>query len=516
MRKRNQQTVIEKTIEQYQQLRDIWRVDPILYARTRIGINPTKQQQEMLRAIAVPGARVTVRAGHGVGKTTCLAIIIWWHLECFDFCKIPCTAPTASQLRLVLWSELNKVLRRADEQAVRDDLDKAFYLSNLFKVTQDRIYDPTPKSEWFAVARTARRDQADALQGFHASDVNITSDDKAVQRDGSGGAILFVIEEASGVPDEIYVVAEGAMTSLNARSIMVGNPTKNTGFFAKSHKEARAEYTVLHFSVTDSPLADPKYREGLIRKWGEGSNVVRVRADGEFPKQDDDVLISLELTEAALARDPVANDGTKKILGVDVARFGDDRTVFVLRQGRAIRHIEVHSKQDTMVTAGRAADLFRRMDASAIHVDVIGIGAGVVDRLKELGLPVVGVNVADSATVRPVNAARDRRGNLTPDDKFGRQDMLPHSMKEYLWLEMSDWFAEEEPVLCEHAASWRDHAEDLAGECATVRYTFNSSGKLLVESKDDMKKRGLRSPDIADALAVTFAPNRVSIWELLV
>jgi hypothetical protein len=470
----------------------------------------------MLRAIAPSGAKVTVRAGHGVGKTTCLAIIIWWHLECFDFCKIPCTAPTASQLRLVLWSELRKILRKADEQS---ELTNFVKLSDMFNVTQDQI--SVTGTEWYAVARTARRDQPDALQGFHASDVTITADDVAVQRSSSGGAILFVIEEASGVPDEIYTVAEGALTSKGARLIMVGNPVRSTGFFADSHLKAShvSSYTQLHFSVRESPLAEPEYREKLVRKYGEGSNIVRVRADGEFPKQDADVLISVEATEMALARNAIPPDyAARCILGVDVARFGDDRTTYVVRQGRAIRHIEVRAKEDTMTTAGRSLDIARRFNVAAIHVDVIGIGAGVVDRLneqqREHGFTVVAVNVSDAATVRPKTL--DRHANLMPDDKFGKQDVFPRSMKEYLWLAMKDWFDEEEPVLIDgDACEWSDHAKDMAAECATVRYSFDSSGKLVVESKDSMKDRGLTSQDLAEALACTLSPDRLRVWDRL-
>ena len=110
----------------------------------------------------------------------------------------------------------------------------------------------------------------------------------------------------------------------------------------------------------------------------------------------------------------------------------------------------------------------------------------------------------------------DRRSNALPDDKFGKREMFPRSMKEYLWLSMKDWFDNEEPVLHDgESVEWMDYARDMAAECATVRYTFDSAGKLVVESKDSMKKRGLLSPDLAEALACTFAPNRLSIWERL-
>ena len=480
-------------------------------------MNPTRQQQQLLEAIEPPGAKVSVRAGHGVGKTTALAIAIWWHLECFDYCRIPCTAPTASQLRLVLWSELSKVQRRADDQAKKLGFDPAFYLSNLFTKNQDLIFDPNAQNEWNAIARTARRDQPDALQGFHATDLEIDENDQAVQRSETGGALMFVIEEASGVPDEIFEVAEGALSSSGSRLIMVGNPVRNTGFFAASHQKDRSAYTALHFRCADSPLTDPSYRPKLVKKYGEGSNVVRVRADGEFPKQDDDVLIPLEQTELALTRPASPSTGAKRILGVDVARFGDDRTTFVVREGNRVLYIEVCAKQDTMQTTGKAVHLARLWQAGAIHVDVIGIGSGVVDRLTEMKAEVqatvVGVNVADSASMTPTS--RNKRANRAPEDKFGTQDMVPRIMRDYLWLEMARWFAEDEPVIWTPDDEWKEHAEDLAAECASVRYGFDSSGKITVESKDKMKERGLRSPDLADALALTFSPNRLSVWERL-
>jgi hypothetical protein len=372
-----------------------------------------------------------------------------------------------------------------------DGLPKELRLSSLFAITRYRIYDVGAPAEWFAIARTSRKESPDALQGFHASDIDIV-DGKAVHRSEAGGSLLFVIEEASGVPDLIFEVAEGALSSHGARLLMIGNPTRNSGFFARSHHQDRASYSTLHFRCADSPLVDASYRPNLVKKYGEGSNVVRVRADGEFPKQDDDVLISLDLTEAALARDTIEDNHEKRILGVDVARFGDDRTAFILRQGRAILHIEVHAKEDTMQTAGRAMKIWREMNVDIVHVDTNGVGAGVADRLREQKCPVIDVMVSEGA----------------PDRKKGGVEAQGFKIRDYLWLEMADWLRDEEPSF---AAADRNNAQDLAGELASVKYGLDSSGRLVVESKAAMKKRGLRSPDLADALGVTFAPGNLAI-----
>lgn len=481
-------TLNQRQIDEWVALRGIWRRNPLLYAKQRLGLRPTQQQADLLNAIAPAGAKVSCRAGHGVGKSASVSGILWWHLECFDYPRIPCTAPTSSQLHDVLWAEATKWSRRSDEVSKKNGLPPELWLTNLFKITQDRIMEVGSPAEWYAVARTSRKENPDALQGFHSSDVEISDDGStAVQRGEAGGSILFLIEEASGVPDEVFQVAEGALSSHGARLLMVGNPTKNTGFFARSHRQDRGSYTTLHFACSDSPLVDPSYRENLVKKYGEGSNIVRVRADGEFPKQDDDVLISLEDAEAALDRED-GRAGEDRRLGVDVARFGSDRSVYTLRTGSRLEYIEVRAKEDTMQTAARAKQLSEKLRADAVYVDTCGVGAGVYDKLKMDGVNVVSVNVAEAAPNRSANK-EDAQGRL---------------LRDYLWLEVANWLKNEEPSF---AGCERDLAEDMAGELASVKFKLDGAGRIVVEGKDDMRRRLGRSPDLADSLALTFAPK---------
>ena len=501
---------------QFDECKKAWRADPVLYARTRIGINPTRQQQHVLEAIAPPGAKVTVRAGHGVGKTTAAAIAIWWHLEVFEFCKIPCTAPTASQLHRVLWAELSKIMRRADEHAVKTKLEEAFWLSTLCKINQDLVGDRGAPNEWCALARTARADVPDALQGFHASDLEVTADDKIIKRSETSGALMFVIEEASGVPEPIFEVALGALTADDARLLMIGNPVRSTGYFADSHLKHRSLFTPIHLSGKESPLQPPDYRARLVRQYGEGSNVVRVRADGEFPSQDDDVLIPFELVEPCLYREAVGIG--ELVLGVDPARFGDDRTVLLIRRGNKVLGIYVHTKEDTMKTAGRIMALHEKMHFNRIAIDTIGIGSGVYDRCLELGAPVSAVNVAEAATM-PARKPHSNYDPRAPRERFERHDMVPKLIRDYVWMETLTWFQEESPSLMfdPEDVDQVANANDLAAELCTVRYSFDSSGRVTIESKDEMKKRMVppRSPDLADALCATFAPDNSNIWATL-
>lgn len=461
-------------LDAYMELRELWRDSPMLYVRQRFGIEPTPQQCRILDGILPPGAKVSVRSGHNTGKSSTAAWIIYWFLETHDYAKIPCTAPTAHQLGDVLWGELSKWRRYADDASAQRGDPLRLWLSRLFKLTTESLYDPGAR-EWAALARTARQENPDALQGFHAEH------------------LLFVIDEASGVPEPIFEVAEGAIAGQHNRLLMLGNPTKTSGTFYQSHHKDRGAYTTIHLRSQDStlPTADPDYRARLVKKWGENSNVVRVRADGEFPKQEDDILISLELTEPCTTRERCTGVGPRK-LGVDVARFGSDRTALVLRQGRVVDHIKIYAKQDTMVTVGCVVAVLDAWQVDEVDVDVIGLGAGVYDRLAELHAQgkitarVIAVNVATDPPVQP------RQG-----------EPRPRRLRDYLWLEMARWLREEEPVF---AADDREACEDLAGELSSVKYRPDSDGCIVVEDKDSMKKRLGVSPDLADGLGCTFAP----------
>jgi phage terminase large subunit len=136
--------------------------------------------------------------------------------------------------------------------------------------------------------------------------------------------------------------------------------------------------------------------------------------------------------------------------------------------------------------------LWHELSADAIHVDATGMGAGVCDRLREQGAPVVDVNVGEAAP--PREGFRAIRG-----------EALPYKLRDYLWIEMARWMREAKPSF---VMAPKDHAEDLAGELCSVTYALDSSGRIVAEPKSEMKKRGLRSPDLADALGVTFAPGK--------
>jgi hypothetical protein len=477
-------------LEMYLALRGLWKDAPRLYVEQRFGVTPTWQQAAILDAILPPGAKVSVRSGHGVGKSAIASMIILWFVETHDYAKVPCTAPSSHQLRDILWGELSKWRRESARLSAAQGLPQAFWLSRLFKLLTDSLYDPGTK-EWGAFARTARKENPEALQGFHAE------------------SLLFVLDEASGIPEEVFEAAEGALSTPDARVLMLGNPTRSSGTFYASHHQDRAQYTALHFRSQDSPLVDPAYRPRLVAKWGKDSNVVRVRADGEFPRQADDVLISLDLTEPCPQREPVPGVGPRR-LGVDPARYGDDRTTLVLRHGRVIARIAIAAKQGTMETVGQIVARIEAWEVDEIYVDTIGLGAGVYDRLVEVMVErqrlgqrvcaVYSVNVAEAAPAVPLQG-----------------EPRPRLLRDYLWLATARWLREEAPVFC---AEDREANQDLAGELASVRYRLDSDGCLVVESKDAMKQRLGHSPDLADGTIITFytplAPKWAGTWALAI
>lgn len=426
-----------------------WRANPTQFVVEALRATPEPWQAEALDAINLHD-RIAVRSGHGVGKSTWLAwVILWWMLTRFP-AKVPCTAPTAHQLEDVLWGELSKWYRRLPE-----------LLQSWLILKGDRLELADHPAESFAVARTARKEQPEAFQGFHSQN------------------LLFIADEASGIEDIIFEVGEGAMSTPGAKTLLTGNPTRTSGYFFDAFNRDRARWHTKRVECGESSHVSPGYMADMLAKYGEESNIYRVRVLGEFPLSDDDVVIPLHLVESAIDRD-VGRTLYRQVWGLDVARFGEDRSCLVKRQGNRYISHKVWNSRDTMQTAGIVANEYKISDAadrpSEILVDVIGIGAGVVDRMYELGLPVRGINVGESPAAQ--------------DGRFIR-------LRDELWWRAREWFEKRDVSMSPD--------DDLIAELTSVKYKFTSAGKIQIESKDEMKKRGLRSPDIADAFVLTMA-----------
>jgi phage terminase large subunit len=420
---------------------------PLLFVTDVLEASPEPWQIEALEKVA-NFDRLSIRAGHGVGKTTLLAWIVLWFMTTRIPFKIPVIANSQDQLRDVVWPELRKWWNRLPEP-----------LRNEIEIGAERIF-LKGAPECFTVARTASKDNPEALQGFHEEN------------------LLFLVEEASGIPDIVFEVGQGSLSTAGAKMVMFANPTRTNGFFFDTHHGLRDRWKTMRVNSEDVPRARG-HIDDIIAKYGKDSNAYRVRVLGEFPDTEDDAVISLPLCEEAVSR-KVRTTEFRPVWGVDVARFGDDTSALAKRQGNTLLEpVREWRDKDTMQTVGIIVDEWKATHdldkPSEILVDVIGLGAGVVDRLSELGLPARGINVAESAST---------------NDRYMRK-------RDELWFAGREWFEARDCCLPEDDA--------LIAELTAPKYKIESSGRIKVESKDEMKKRGLRSPNRADAFLLTLA-----------
>lgn len=426
--------------------------DPLRFVEGVLGVEAIENwQRKALEALRDGHTRLSIRSGHGVGKTTFQAWLVLWGLLCFGAdTKIPIAAGTQDQLRDTIQPEIAKWRERLPPM-----------LRDLVQVDGEKIsFAPAP-ADAFAVFRTASKDNPQALAGFHAKN------------------LMFLLDEASAIHEKAYEVAMGALSTEGAILVMTGNPTESSGYFYDSHTLLADRFWTLRVSSEEVPRARG-HIEDVIQRFGSDSNEYRVRVLGEFPKAGPDSLIPMEWVEAAIHRE-VAAMNVMPVWGVDPSR-GGDRSTLCKRKGNVVTEpVKVFNQKDTMTLAGL---IVREWDETPIDerpheicVDVIGIGAGVVDRLDELGLPVRGVNVGETASV---------------SDNFMR-------LRDELHWKLREWF--------EHKGCKIPNDRGLVSELTIVKYRVLSSGKVQVESKDDLKKRLGRSPDLSDALMLTFAAD---------
>jgi phage terminase large subunit len=372
--------------------------------------------------------------------------MIWFLLTRYPV-KIVVTAPTASQLFDALFAECKRWIKELPTP-----------IKSLLEMKSDRIELGSSPTEAFISARTSRSESPESLAGVHADHV------------------LLVVDEASGVPESVFEAAYGSMSGKDATTILLGNPTRSSGYFYETHTRLRDSWWTKQVSCLDSPLVSPDFIQEMELKYGSESNAMKVRVYGEFPTAEDDTLISLHAVEQASKRVVEQPEGTPVVWGLDVARYGDDASVLCIRQGRHLMELHSWKKLSLMELAGRVLDLLHSSDEppEEILVDSIGLGAGVLDRLRELDISARGVNVSESP------AMADRYANLRAE----------------LWDLTKSWFDEEVQI---------PNDDSLIADLTAPRYSFNSSGKMLVESKAETKKRLGRSTDFADSLVLTFA-----------
>jgi phage terminase large subunit len=434
-----------------------YRNDPVAFAEEVIGITPDEWQVELLDAVAAPAIRrISVRSGHGVGKSTAVAMAAIWHVLMRVPSKTVVTAPTSAQLFDACFAEMKNVAKR---------LKPPF--NDLLEVKSDRIELKSSPESTFISVRTSRAEQPEALAGVHSENV------------------LLIADEASGVPNAVFEAASGSMSGHNATTVLTGNPTRNTGFFYDTHNRLKSDWYTMHVSCVTSPRVADDFVEDMKKRYGEDSPAYHVRVLGNFPPSEEDTVIPVALIEHAMANTIKIHEDTAAVWGLDVARQGGDSSVLAKRQGPVIHPVTVWRNLDLMQLTGAVKAEYDALPPSKrpseIIVDSNGFGAGVLDRLRELGLPARGLNVSERAM------AKDTYLNLRAE----------------LWFKCKAWLEGMDVSLPRDDALW--------AELAAPRYFFTSSGKLQVESKEAMKKRGVASPDRADAVCLTLANDHTTM-----
>lgn len=425
-----------------------YQSDPIAFVQEVLKAHPWSLQRDILGALAHRSARVSVRSSNGVGKTACAGFAVLWFLYCFRPSKVITTATKEDQLKRSLWPEIRLAHARAG-------LPGSPGILNLW-LSDDQ----------FAVGQTATT--ATAFQGLHSEH------------------LLVIADEAAGLEEHTWEGIDALMTGRDCRLLLIGNPTTTAGRFHASHHALRAQYRTFHISSFNSPnftgedvpealrasLVGPEWEALQRETWGEDSPLYHARVLGEFPDQAEGALIALSWIEAARDRDLEPLGPAR--MGLDVARQGSCESVAVIVRGPRIVHVDAWRSPDLMYTAGRAAALMKQHDVISCSVDATGMGAGVLDRLSEQELPVRGIWVGEQA--------RD------PERFALVRDELAWGLRE------------------------RFRTGDIGGltdsrmqaQCSAIRHSFDSRGRIKVESKDEMAARGLPSPDRFDALALAF------------
>jgi hypothetical protein len=445
--------------------------DPVWWVENILGDRPWQTQKDILRAL-VTNREVNVRSCHSAGKSWVASRAALWFLYNHPESLVITTAPTARQVRGILWKEIRTAHSRS-----------LFPLGGEPSTTALRI-----SPSWMALGFTAAEHDPDRFQGFHAR------------------STLVIIDEACGVSEEIDTAVDSILSGDHSRLLRIGNPTNASTPFGTAFRQQRGKRFVIN--AFDTPnftstgitietirsgewrklaakglaapnLINPEWVAEKFKYWGETSPLFVSRVLAEFPTGGQSMVF--DLTHLDTAQHIEQTTHTPRVFGVDVARLGADDTVVALREGNSVRILDSWNGEDTMSSTGRIVDLARKHLPETIHVDEIGLGAGVLDRLVELGHPAVGINVA--------KPARDK-------------DRFENSRAELFWnlrerLEENDLSLPDDATLIE--------------QLAAIRYEFTSRGRIKLESKSNMAS----SPDRADAIALAFSPVPIDLYQTI-
>lgn len=409
---------------------------------------------------AVEPIRFSTASGHGIGKSTIVAWLTMFLLDTRPYSMGVITANTSDQLRTKTWAEMSKWHALALSSQFWD------YTNSRGNMSLSRKGSKEIKQKWRADALTARAENAESFQGLHAA--NSTA--------------FYIFDEASGIEDAIWEARFGGATDGEPMSFDFGNPTRKSGyFFENCIGKFKHRYIVQQIDSRDVQITNKSYLQQLEEDWGSDSDLFRVKVKGQFPAIGSVQFIDSNLVADAMLRQLVGDKNDPLFIGVDIARFGDNDTIIFPRMGMDARSIPYkrYNRLDTMQVVDKVIEAiqeFQKMGkkVSGLFLDGGGLGAGPVDMLKRLGYNPIDVNFGKTAS----------------DKRFTRWG-------DQMWGHMRDALDR----LC------LPKDEDLRAQLTQREYNINPNGRIVLETKRLMQERGVQSPDIADALALTFAKD---------
>lgn len=429
---------------------------------------PRKWQREVLSSMAAhikanggkldfDVLRLAVSSGRGIGKSALVSWITDWMLSTRIGSTTIISANSESQLRSITWAELTKWLAMSIN-------------SHWFEVSATRLMPAKWLTElverdlkkgtryWGVEGRLWSAENPDAYAGVHNFD-----------------GVMVIFDEASGIDDSIWSVTSGFFTenTPNRFWLAFSNPRRNTGYFYEAFNSKRDFWKTMIVDARTVEGTDKQVYEQIIAEYGPDSSQAHVEVYGQFPNEGDDQFISVGIVDAAMKRQPYKDETAPIVIGVDPARFGADATVIAVRQGRDIIKIIRHRGDDTMTVVGHVIDAIEEFEPTLVNIDEGGLGAGVVDRLKEQRYKIRGVNFGNKA----------------------KNPLMYGNKRAEIWGEMREWL--------KSASVPNDRF--LKSDLISPKMKPDSRGTIYLESKKDMKARGLASPDAADAIALTFA-----------
>jgi len=398
---------------------------------------------------AAPPIQKATASGHGIGKSCITAWLIKWIMDTRPYAKGVVTANTGDQLRTKTWGELQKW----HSMSLTRDLFEYHNTKgnmNLVSATHPEI--------WRCDAMTCREENAEAFAGLHAA--NSTP--------------FYIFDEASAIPEKIWEVAHGGLTDGEPMWFCFGNPTRSTGSFRWCFGKNRHRWTIAQVDSRDVEGTNKKLFHQWADDYGEDSDFVRVRVRGLFPRTASAQLIGDDLIEAAWGKHLRVDEYgyAARVLGCDVARYGDDKSTLYMRQGLASWKLGEWRGIDLMTLAGLVMQMEDKYQTDATFID-LGMGAGVVDRMRQAGRNPIGVH-------------------------FGSKSTNPQcfNKRAQMWVALKDWLASGGSI---------PQDINLREDIAAQSYFFTAKDQIQLVKKEDLKKLGLASPDDGDGLALTFA-----------